>query len=170
MARATGLARRAAWPYRTGWYPRRYGELLPMVTGPGLAIVLAQTLVPLGYFSLPQTLARVRVRPAHLLRGWTYTLTPIAGAAAILAARGAAITMLPRLAGRLLALAAYPPVLTVLYVGWVIVHWYVFTRAYLRLPHAGSVTLAMLTIAGLLALLFQVALFWVTRDPGIWLL
>lgn len=163
----------ALYPYRSGWFMHTTGDVLPMLKGPGWAIVLAQALAPLGYFSLIKTMARVRVRPIHLLRGWAYTLTPLAAAAAILAAWAAVITALPRMVGRLLSLLPFPSMIatvSVVSVGWVIVHWYVFTRTYLRLPHAGWVTLAMLAIAGLLALLLQVALFWVTRDPGIWLL
>jgi hypothetical protein len=148
-ARAVGLGRVSG--ERTAWFT---------------AALLWPCCMPGMYLVLGVSLARVRVRPAHLWRGLAYGLTLPALAVIVVALvesvahavgpmwRAGWLTPWVRLVRTL------PGVLHPLVAVWTLAFWYVFTKSYLRLPRAGLVVLLLWVASGLAAVAIVAYLAW----------
>ncbi len=148
--------RGAIWPYGADrlWQlvPRSMVRRGAVVADAGIELLVFVAAIPPGFLILGDTLRKCKVLKRHLLRGAAYSLTGpllVWCAGSVVAAAGGFV---PWRLGFALG------------VGWLILYWMSFVKTYLRLTHAGWVTLAMLTIAGLLTTI--VATLNYTRHLG----
>jgi hypothetical protein len=146
------------WPYGSEW-DRLIGPL-------GLIILAWGALAPLPFFVLQQTLAKSKVRPAHLLRAWAYSVVLLAAILLLDALlmggqvyiyRNSIIPVSP-------LFSMLGVLLWIIACFWLARWWWLFTSTYLHLPRPGKVTTVMLAISLLAALVLCVLIDPMTRN------
>lgn len=155
---ATMAAPSLLWPY-TGqvWYGAgwRVWPAQPPVRITSVLLMLALLLlIPLTLLLLPDSLRRAKVRRRHIVRGSAYALAVVP----VIAALWAVTSLLGRLDVRIWVWSSWQYVsmfgglIVLLGFAWQWLHWWMFARRYLRLPHGAAVAAMMIVLPAMFLL------------------
>ena len=152
--------RAGAWPYATtrttirqpggGWMGWATAPIVPPRAWLGTALI---SVIPLAYLLLGQTMRRARVRRAHLVRIWLYSLVVVPwSVAAWIVLRPPVLSLSDMLELLSIGVSGWSPALHAATLAAGGLFWWCATSRYLRLPHAGSVAGVLSLLVGLAGL------------------